>query len=68
MDVFRLKPWIAHEDCGRVISRGEHIEHMLDSQSMTSNDGLSTEDLRIAGDSFNKLLVFHMLNMHYSLI
>jgi hypothetical protein len=41
---------------------------MFDGQSMTSDDGLSTEDLRIEGDSIDELFVFHMLNMHYYLI
>jgi hypothetical protein len=68
LDVFRLKPWIAYENSGWIISSRKHVEHMFDGQSMTSDDGLSTEDLRITGDSVNKLLVFHMLNMHYYLI
>jgi hypothetical protein len=41
---------------------------MFDGQSMTSDDGLSTEDLRIEGDSIDELFVIHMLNMHYYLI
>ena len=61
--VLRFKPWISHENSGWIISSRKHVEHMFDGQPSATNNRLSAEDFRIAGDSIDELFVIHM---HYN--
>src|SRR2546430_1705201 len=59
LNIFRLQPRIAGKNSLSRVPSGKHSKHMLDCQAASANDRLSTEDLRINRDAFQKLVLIH---------
>jgi hypothetical protein len=59
LDIFRFQPGVAAEDRIGGVSGSQHAKHMFDGQATTSDNGLTTENLRIHGDSLEKELLIH---------
>src|SRR5690348_6683029 len=60
LNVFLFQPGITlQQDLGRV-SRGEHPEDMLDGQPPPANNWLAAKDVRIHGNTFEKLYFVHL--------
>ena len=54
-----FQPRIPAENRRLVIAGSQHVEDMLDGKAVTTDDGFTSKDFRIKGDSSNELFLFH---------
>jgi len=57
LNVFFFQPWKPFEDGFRIVTGRKVIQHMFHGQTFAPNNGISTIDIRIRGDSIEQRIV-----------
>ena len=63
LDIFRFKPWVAFKNRRGIIACGKHVEHVLHSKPVSTDNRFSTENFRIAGNTLDKFFLLHIGKM-----